>query len=160
MNRCAARGCGRWTRAGEAYCQRHRVDEASEEVGDAETEAAGHAAFRARLEAGDYDALLGPGLRGTLQGAAADAGLEAEIGALRLALARLLQEECDPSRLAAGVARVAGVAVQAVRLRQNADADTGLGAIRAAVSQALTALEAEEERRGDAAEEEDRGEAE
>jgi hypothetical protein len=80
-------------------------------------------AFRERLAAGDFDAVLGPGLRGTLKGAARDPGLEAEVGALRLALIRLLGEEEDPSRMAAGVARVAGVSVQAARLRQSGDGD-------------------------------------
>lgn len=78
--------------------------------------------FRTRLAAGDYDAVIGKGLRRTLQGAAADATLEAEVGALRVALAKLLREEDDPTRLAAGVSRVAGVAIQAARLR-NASAD-------------------------------------
>jgi hypothetical protein len=98
-------------------------------------------AFRDRLAGGDYDALLGRGLRRTLRAAAADGGLEAEIGALRLALAKLLQEEHDPSRLAAGVSRVAGVAVQAARLRTSADAD--LDEIRAMLLRELETIETE-----------------
>ena len=149
MNRCAARGCGRWTRAGEEYCQRHGSDDDAD-PGDEPVAGQGReglAAFRARLAGGDYDAVLGPGLRGTLRGAAADAGLEAEIGALRLALVRLLDEERDPSRLAAGVARVAGVAVQAARLRQGGDADAE--EIRAVMLRALAAFEAERDGKGD-----------
>jgi hypothetical protein len=142
VNRCAAPGCGRWTRAGEAFCTRHRD---APEVEDGEGPGAGAggalAGFRARLATGDYDALLGAGLRGALQGAAADEGLEAEIGALRLALARLLQEEADPSRLATGVARVAGVAVQAARLRRLPGAGDE---VRAALLQALAEYEAEQ----------------
>lgn len=112
------------------------------ENGQEQEQESGLAIFQARVLAGDYEALLGSGLRGTLRGAAADSGLEAEIGALRLALARLLQEERDPSRLATGVARVAGVAVQAVRLRQHAD---GQGdALQELMSEALAAAEAEE----------------
>jgi len=74
--------------------------------------------FAERLSAGDYASLITPGLRDALRQAAADAGLEAEIGALRVALLRLLQEERDPSRMATGIARVAGVALQAFRQQQ------------------------------------------
>lgn len=97
--------------------------------------------FRERLLAGNYDALIGRGLRRTLRGAAADASLEAEIGALRLTLVRLLNEEHDPSRLAAGVSRVAGVAVQAARLRTSPDAD--LEQIRALLLREIDAVERE-----------------
>jgi hypothetical protein len=100
--------------------------------------------FRARLAAGDYDALIGQGLRRTLQHAAADATLEAEIGALRVALAKLLNEEDDPSRLAAGVSRVAGVAVQAARLRNSASADGE--SLRSAMLRALDEVEKEHAR--------------
>jgi hypothetical protein len=101
----------------------------------------GLASFRARVAAGDYDAVLRPGLRDTLRGAAADSGLEAEIGALRLALARLLDEEADASRLATGVARVAGVAVQAARLRQGQGNEAEK--ISGYLQRELTAIEAE-----------------
>lgn len=97
--------------------------------------------FRQHLLAGSYDALIGQGLRSTLRGAAADTGLEAEIGALRLALVRLLNEERDPSRLAAGVSRVAGVAIQAARLRSGPDVD--LEQIRAFMLGELDAIERE-----------------
>ena len=119
QERCAAAGCGRWTRAGAQFCAQHAAD-AADTVWDALAGEADEPAarFQALLAAGDYDALLGDGLRAALRGAAADTGLEAEIGALRLTLARLLQEEPDPAKLAASVARVAAVAVQAARLRQ------------------------------------------
>ena len=143
MNRCAAQGCGRWTRAGEAFCRRHRfADDVGEDDGSPDPARAGYAAFRARLAAGDFDAVLGPGLRGTLRGAAADPGLDAEIGALRLALVRLLDEERDPSRLATGVARVAGVAVQAAKLRHGGEVE--MEQLRAELWRALAELETEE----------------
>jgi hypothetical protein len=104
------------------------------------------AAFRERLAAGDYDAVLGPGLREALRGAAADASLEAEIGALRLVLARLIQEEGDPARLASGVARVAGVSVQAARLRQGVAGDGE--DLRAGLARAWAEFEAEMEQEG------------
>ena len=100
------------------------------------------ALFRKRLEAGNYDAILGLGLRRTLRGAAADSGLEAETGALRLALVRLLTDESDPSRLAAGVARLTTVSVQVARLRNAPDAD--LDAIRAHLIRELDAIELEQ----------------
>lgn len=99
------------------------------------------ARFRDRLLAGSYDAVIGQGLRRTLRAAARDTGLETEIGALRLALARLLMEEGDPSRLAAGVSRVAAVAVQAARLRNGPHAD--LDEIRALMLRELEAVETE-----------------
>ncbi len=143
MNRCAARGCGRWTRADETFCQRHRESVEDhrqqhhphiEDVHDRES-------FAERLSAGDYTSLLTPGLRDALRQASADAGLEAEIGALRVALLRLLQEERDPSRMAAGIARVAGVALQALRLQQAGSA--GAPELRLVVVQELLTIEAE-----------------
>jgi hypothetical protein len=142
VNRCAARGCGRWTRAHETFCSRHGQEPESARDDDGRDRLT---MFRARLAAGDYDALLGPGLREILRGAAADPGLEAEIGALRLALARLLEEERDASRLASGVARVAGVAVQAARLRQGSGAETE--GMQASLRRVLAEIDAETEQR-------------
>lgn len=101
------------------------------------------ALFRKRLQAGNYDAILGFGLRRTLRGAAADAGLEAETGILRLALIRLLTDESDPSRLAAGAARLLAVAAQFARLRNAPDAD--LAEIRAHLLREIDAIELEHE---------------
>lgn len=126
MNRCAAPGCGRWTRVGAHYCGRHDPHESDGQIAAAAVEngANGPVAFRARLATGDYyEEVIGAALRRVLQGAAAKPALEDEFGALRVALARLLHEERDPSRLAAGVARVAGVAVQVEKLRGESDAD-------------------------------------
>jgi hypothetical protein len=81
------------------------------------------ATHRAGLLAGDYDAFVGEHLRDALREAAADTDLETEIGALRLALIRVLHEEHDPSRLAVSVARLAAVAVQAAHVRHNPDSE-------------------------------------
>jgi hypothetical protein len=81
------------------------------------------ATHRAGLLAGDYDAFVGEHLRGALREAAADTDLETEIGALRVALIRVLHEEHDPSRLAVSVARLAAGAVQAARVRHNPDSE-------------------------------------
>jgi hypothetical protein len=117
-------------------------DPADEDV--AARDAGGLAAFRARLAAGDFDVVLGPGLKETLRSAAEQAGLDAEVGALRLALVRLLEEERDPSRLAAGIAKVAGVSVQAARLRQSADADAD--DLRTLLERGVAKLDAERAR--------------
>ena len=143
MNRCAARGCGRWTGAGAEFCRRHGQDHDPGEDEDADSDRL--ATFRARVAAGDYDAVLAPGLREVLRGAAADPGLDAEIGAMRLALVRLLDEERDASRMAVGVARVAGVAVQAARLRQGSDA--GTEEIQSILRRVLADVDAETEQR-------------
>ena len=47
---------------------------------------------------------------------AAIPGLDEELGAIRFALAKLLAEELDASKLAAGVARLTSAAVQAMKL--------------------------------------------
>jgi hypothetical protein len=73
--------------------------------------------FRSRLESGDYDALLGRKLRSSLRQAAEEPTVEPGIGALRLAMVRLLREEQNPTRLANGVSRLASVAVRAAHLR-------------------------------------------
>lgn len=98
-------------------------------------------AFRANVATGSYHAVVGRPLRRALREAARDPGLEAEIGALRLALARLLQEEGDVSRLALGVSRLARVAVQAARLREGPD--DALADIASAMQRELDAIEAE-----------------
>jgi hypothetical protein len=79
------------------------------------------AEFRARVATGDYGNVLGRGLGRALREAARDPGLETEIGFVRLALLRLLSEESDPTRLASGVARLTGIALQAARLRPSPD---------------------------------------
>ncbi len=79
--------------------------------------------FRARLDAGDYDALLGRRLRSSLRQAAQETSLDPEIGALRLAMVRLLREELDPTRLANGISRLANVSVRAAHLRPSASDD-------------------------------------
>ena len=142
MNRCAAPGCGRFSRTGRSYCSRHQPsDDPQRDDDGANLGDAGAAAFRARLATGDYETVVGPELRRVLQGALVAPDLEEELGAVRVSLARLIHEERDPSRLAAGVARLTSVAVQAARLRQsgNAEADT----ITAILEKTLAEIEAE-----------------
>ena len=134
--RCGAPGCGRFVRAGEARCRRHGGD-----VGDAdewedsalaeEGSRRGARRFRDLLAQGEYRALFEPPLGEVLTQAAAERPLVDEIGALRVALARLLAEEEDASKLAAGVARLAGVAIQAAKAQQaiGGEGDDGLNAL-------------------------------
>lgn len=97
--------------------------------------------FRAALSAGNFNAIVGRGPRRTLRAAAADTSLEPEIGALRLALLRLLNEERDPARLAAGIARLSSVAIQAARLRSGTD--TGCDQFRQTFLRELEIFESE-----------------
>ena len=99
------------------------------------------ATFRARVATGSFDAVVGRPLRRALTQAADDRTLEPEIGALRLAMLRLLREEPDPTRLANGLARLAGVALQAARVRQSSDG--GDSEIRAIFLREIAAIDAE-----------------
>ncbi len=147
-SRCATPGCGRFVRAGQLHCGRHQAETAAagEDLPLAEQTRAAIAAsvaaqqerqerarrarrFRERLEGGNYRALFDDYLATVIAQAAAEQGVREEIGALRLVLARLLVEEEDLSKLAANVARVASVAVQAARAQR---------AITGEVAQTLT----------------------
>lgn len=81
-----------------------------------------------------------------LAGVIADLGsvptLEAEIGAVRLVLDRLLLEETDLSRLVTGVARLAGVTVQAVRA-ERAAAESPQGRLAGLLDELLDGLDDE-----------------
>lgn len=72
--------------------------------------------FRERVESGRYADLLDERVRRVLREGAAIPGLDEELGAVRFALAKLLAEELDASKLAAGVARLTSAAVQAMKL--------------------------------------------
>jgi hypothetical protein len=76
------------------------------------------AAFRARLENGDYRDLFGDQLAEVMAQAAAEAGVADELGALRVVMARLLAEEDDLEVLATLIARIASVSVQAARAQR------------------------------------------
>ncbi|MDQ3468033.1 MAG: hypothetical protein M3411_07330, partial [Chloroflexota bacterium] len=70
-----------------------------------------------------------------------ESDLAGEIGALRLAMARLLAEETDPGRLAQGVARVAVATIQAVRAQRALEPDHQQS-VTAAVVRFLAELDA------------------
>ena len=79
---------------------------------------AAKAAFRARLESGDYRELFGGRLGEVMAQAAEEAGVADELGALRIVMARLMEEEDDLVVMAGLVARVASVSIQAARIQR------------------------------------------
>jgi hypothetical protein len=79
---------------------------------------AAKAAFRARLESGDYRELFGGRLGEVMAQAAEEAGVVTELGTLRIVMARLMEEEDDLEVLAGLVARVASVSIQAARIQR------------------------------------------
>jgi hypothetical protein len=93
------------------------------------------AAFRERLEAGDYRALLGRRLGEVMAEAAGEAGVADELGALRVVMARLLTEEDDLVVLAQLVARIASVSIQAARVQR-----TISGQLAESLTEALTTI--------------------
>jgi len=93
------------------------------------------AAFRARLESGDYRALLGRRLGEVMAEAAGEAGVGDELGALRVVMARLLTEEDDLEVLAPLVARIASVSIQAARAQRAIS-----GQLAESLTEALTSV--------------------
>jgi hypothetical protein len=136
--RCAAPGCTTVTQSRRGYCPAHiwlsqetsadampddrfaaRAGQASEiELEAVERRQAAAAAFRQRLEAGDYRGLFGERLGELMAQAAADGGVTDELAVLRIVMARLLAEEEDPVTLAKAVSRVAAVSIQAARAQR------------------------------------------
>ena len=93
------------------------------------------AAFRARLESGDYRALLGRRLGEVMAEAAGEAGVADELGALRVVMARLLTEEDDLMVLAPLIARIASVSIQAARVQRAIS-----GQLAESLTEALTTI--------------------
>ena len=80
--------------------------------------------FGERVARGRYDQLLDSATRDVLRDGAAIRGVNEELGAIRFALAKLLAEELDASKLAAGVARLTTAAVQAMKISQTIGDET------------------------------------
>ncbi len=123
---------GRWADGGES-----RDMDDSPAPDTEETPGAGEE-FRRRLALRDYRALFGEDLTEVMAQASAAPALQDELGAVRIVLARLLIEERDPARLAAGVARLTSIAVQAARVQR-----TGDGAIPAELIATMERLRVE-----------------
>jgi hypothetical protein len=151
--RCNARGCTNFARRGNAYCAAHKSestsregDEASVALGgdtfaermareDLERRREAAAAFRARLDAGDYRGLFGERLNELMTQAASDGGVADELAMLRIVMARLLAEETDPVVLAKAISRVAAVSIQAARAQRAIN-----GQLAEGLTDALTAI--------------------
>ena len=90
-------------------------------------EAKGHAVrkFRSRVESGDFAILFSGQMQETLERAAADAQLGLELGALRVALVRAMQEIEDPGELATMVARLANASARTARANAVVRKDAG-----------------------------------
>jgi hypothetical protein len=95
-------------------------------------------AFRARLEAGDYRELFGGRLGELMAQAAEEAGVTQELGALRIVMARLMEEEDDLIELAPLIARIASVSIQAARVQRAIS-----GQLAESLTEALTSILAE-----------------
>jgi hypothetical protein len=93
------------------------------------------AAFRARLESGDYRALLGRRMGEVMAEAAGEASVGDELGALRIVMARLLTEEDDLVVLAPLIARIASVSIQAARAQRAIS-----GQLAESLTEALTSI--------------------
>ncbi|CAA9563466.1 MAG: hypothetical protein AVDCRST_MAG59-2792 [uncultured Thermomicrobiales bacterium] len=140
--RCARAGCGRFVGSGAAHCRRH-AGSAGDEWG-AEGFDAGSAMreepasrFREKVLSGAYRALAEEGVAGVVAEAGAEPGLRGEIGVVRVALARLLEEEADAGRFAQGVARLVAVAVQAARVQQGLAETAGDGPFEATLRRVM-----------------------
>lgn len=163
--RCVVTGCARLVQPGKALCREHGrgeqgrdydaavrrlgklvagsaagAGEASGSAGEREERTA--AAFRRRLERGEYRGLFDARLREVMAQAATERGLADELGALRVVLARLLAEEEDVGKLAVGVARVARASAIVARA-QWAVGGNAADELTEALMQALTALDSD-----------------
>jgi hypothetical protein len=98
--RCAAVGCGRFVGPHARFCGRHAP------VNDEPIPLRREARPVLRLVPKESEAQ------------STETGLAEEIEALRFVLHRLLSEEDDLARLAAGVARIASVVIQAAKAQQ------------------------------------------
>ncbi|MDQ3780205.1 MAG: hypothetical protein M3354_06655 [Chloroflexota bacterium] len=138
--RCATSGCGRFIGRDDDWCPAHRDSEASTkqiakraiDSDAATTHRPASLAATGRRQRTRSTTSLHSRLESDLAG---------EIGALRLAMARLLAEETDPGRLAQGVARVAVATIQAVRAQRALEPDHQQS-VTAAVVRFLAELDA------------------
>jgi hypothetical protein len=105
---------------------------------DLERRHAAAAAFRERMDAGDYRGLFGGRLGDLMAQAAADGGVADELAVLRIVMARLLAEEEDPVTLAKAISRVAAVSIQAARAQRAIN-----GQLAEGLTDAITAILAE-----------------
>ena len=83
--------------------------------------------FRSRVESGDFAILFSGKMQETLDRAAEDAQLGLELGALRVAMVRALQEIEDPGELSTMVSRIANASARTVRANMAVQRDRERG---------------------------------
>lgn len=136
---CTVPGCPRYAAPGAAVCPAHKrtPPPAAQDAAAADP----LALFEAAVAGGSYAGLFGEKLRAVLADAAAQGSVDNEIGVLRYTLARVIAEERDPGRLAAAVARISAVIVQAMRAKRQISGELAEG-ITDAVAVILEELKA------------------
>lgn len=110
--RCNFTGCKRFVRPGFDRCTDHR--------NQVDTKGKPPNRMHRELSAknyGKYTPLI-------LQTAADDDGLDTEIQVLRATLARVMDEETDPARLAAAVSKISATIIQAMKARKTLSGQT------------------------------------
>ena len=136
--RCAREGCRAWAMRGDGHCRAH--------ASRGEPAVGGRESLREWVEAGPGAAsgelrdLLGAALARALEETGRGESLDGEIGALRVALARLLNDrELESSRLAEGVPRLVNATVRALRARRTLTGETAAD-LTGALTRALLEL--------------------
>ncbi|MCO5222160.1 MAG: hypothetical protein M9947_11360 [Thermomicrobiales bacterium] len=97
--------------------------------------------FRSRAESGDFAILFSGKMQETLDDAAADLELSMELGGLRLAMVRALQEIDDPTEMSLAISRLSNAAVRASKVNVEERK-------RKVWNRKLHEMQAERERRG------------
>ncbi|HET9661711.1 MAG TPA: hypothetical protein VFP05_15395 [Thermomicrobiales bacterium] len=95
----------------------HRREEAAERrEEEAERRAELRKRFQERLAQGGYDGLIDGPVQTVIEEAAAIQGIDQELGAVRFALAKVLNDVEDANQLASSVARLAACTAQLLRV--------------------------------------------
>jgi hypothetical protein len=118
---CARPGCRAWTRRGSDFCAAHAPPATPPTAPPVEPPTS---AFQRLLASGRLADLLSQRLAQALAEAGRRETLTDEIGALRVVLLRLLDEEDDPHRLATDIARIVNAIVHALRAQRVLAGDT------------------------------------
>lgn len=144
--KCQVPGCTAFARAGKPFCHEHRDTPIEPEAGElpyfsrvllAEQQQIEErrAEFQRRLESGDYKQLFGKATADMIALAAQENGVDTELGALRVVLARVMVEIDDPAEQARVVASVTSAIGRLLRTQQIVS-----GALVGTLSNAVMAL--------------------
>src|SRR5262245_42420402 len=154
---CSVPGCPRPARAGAALCLQHArahaprpirpviLDQVAAEARQRQGAAAEE--FARRHETGDYRGLFGEKVAAMIQQAAQEKGVTEEIGVLRIVMARLLAElragDGPVAQLAAAIAKIAAVSIQAAKTQRAISGELA-GSLTDALTQILVELDQEQ----------------